>query len=216
MDARDHRVAFQPGDRLPVLARLRGQARLGPARAKSTPTTISAASRPSRTNGCAADPSAAGFRAATPASPSTCSRPAAAPAFPNRASRSRISASITKPSARPCPTKPSPSGADWISIGPTGPRRLRLAVEHLAQHRGGICFMVDLDPRWVIKLLKMGKMDAVDRYKQHVIDQSLTLLRAHPQHPVHLHHAETARSALREGFARRSSASKASFAAARR
>jgi hypothetical protein len=40
--------------------------------------------------------------------------------------------------------------------------------------------MVDLDPRWVIKLIKMGQMDAVDRYKQHVIDQSLTLLRAHP------------------------------------
>src|SRR6266478_4430383 len=73
-----------------------------------------------------------------------------------------------------------PKGADWIAIGPTGPRRLRLAVEHLAQHRSGICFMVDLDPRWVIKLLKMGRMDAVERYKQHVIDQALTLLRAHP------------------------------------
>ena len=72
-----------------------------------------------------------------------------------------------------------PKGADWISIGPTGPRRLRLAVEHLAQHRGGICFMVDLDPRWVIKLIKMGQMEMVDRYKQHVIDQSLTVLRAH-------------------------------------
>ncbi len=73
-----------------------------------------------------------------------------------------------------------PKGADWISIGPTGPRRLRLAVEHLAQYRGGICFMVDLDPRWVIKLVKTGQMDAVERYKQHVVDQSLTLLRAHP------------------------------------
>jgi hypothetical protein len=39
------------------------------------------------------------------------------------------------------------------------PRRLRMAVEHLAQHRGGICFMVDLDPRWVIKCLKKGKPD---------------------------------------------------------
>ena len=44
-------------------------------------------------------------------------------------------------------------------IGPTGPRRLRLAVEHLAQYRGGICFMTDLDPRWVIKLLKRGKFE---------------------------------------------------------
>ena len=72
-----------------------------------------------------------------------------------------------------------PKGADWISIGPTGPRRLRLAVEHLAQYRGGICFMVDLDPRWVIKLIKMGQMEMVERYKQHVIDQALTILRAH-------------------------------------
>ena len=39
--------------------------------------------------------------------------------------------------------------------------------------------MVDLDPRWVIKLIKMGQMEMVDRYKQHVIDQSLTVLRAH-------------------------------------
>jgi phenylacetate-coenzyme A ligase PaaK-like adenylate-forming protein len=72
-----------------------------------------------------------------------------------------------------------PRGADWLMVGPTGPRRLRLAVEHLAQHRGGICFMVDLDPRWVIKLIKLGKFDEAERYKQHVIEQGLTLLRAH-------------------------------------
>src|SRR5213593_2497437 len=47
-----------------------------------------------------------------------------------------------------------PRGADWLMIGPTGPRRLRLAIEHLAQHRGGICFHVDLDPRWVNRLVK--------------------------------------------------------------
>ena len=72
-----------------------------------------------------------------------------------------------------------PRGADWLMLGPSGPRRLRLAVEHLAQHRGGICFMVDLDPRWVIKLIKMGEIDMAERYKQHVIEQGLTLLRAH-------------------------------------
>jgi len=72
-----------------------------------------------------------------------------------------------------------PKGANWMSVGPTGPRRLRLAVEHLAQHRGGICFHVDLDPRWVIKLIKMGEMKMMEAYKQHVIDQGLTLLKAH-------------------------------------
>jgi hypothetical protein len=77
------------------------------------------------------------------------------------------------------PEKFFPMGADWLQVGPSGPRRLRLAVEHLCQHRGGICFMVDLDPRWVIKLIKWGEMAMMERYKQHVVDQALTLLRAH-------------------------------------
>ena len=77
------------------------------------------------------------------------------------------------------PDEAFPRGADWLSIGPTGPRRLRLAVEHLAQYRGGICFMVDLDPRWVIRLLKRQEFDEAELYKRHVIDQALTLLRAH-------------------------------------
>jgi hypothetical protein len=72
-----------------------------------------------------------------------------------------------------------PKGSDWLMVGPSGPRRLRLAVEHLAQHRGGICFCVDLDPRWVIKLVKSRQMDQVEAYKRHVIDQALTLLKAH-------------------------------------
>ena len=72
-----------------------------------------------------------------------------------------------------------PPGSDWLMVGPSGPRRLRLSVEHLAQHRGGISFCVDLDPRWVIKLLKNRQMDQVEAYKRHVIDQALTLLKAH-------------------------------------
>jgi phenylacetate-coenzyme A ligase PaaK-like adenylate-forming protein len=73
-----------------------------------------------------------------------------------------------------------PKGSDWLMVGPSGPRRLRLAIEHLAQVRGGICFMVDLDPRWVIKLIKARQMDQVEAYKRHVVDQALILLKAHP------------------------------------
>jgi hypothetical protein len=71
-----------------------------------------------------------------------------------------------------------PRGANWLMLGPSGPRRLRLAVEHLCQHRGGICFCVDLDPRWVIKLIKWGEFAALEKYKAHVIDQAVTLLGA--------------------------------------
>jgi hypothetical protein len=63
-------------------------------------------------------------------------------------------------------------------LGPSGPRRLRLAVEHLAQFRGGICFCVDLDPRWVVKLIKKGAIDQMNAYRDHVIDQALTVLKA--------------------------------------
>jgi len=76
------------------------------------------------------------------------------------------------------PDEHFPPGANWLMLGPSGPRRLRLAVEHLAQHRGGICFCVDLDPRWVIKLIRKGWMDHLKAYQEHVIDQAMTLLSA--------------------------------------
>ena len=63
-------------------------------------------------------------------------------------------------------------------LGPSGPRRLRLGVEHLCQHRGGICFCVDLDPRWVIKLIQKGWTEHLDAYKDHVIEQAVTILEA--------------------------------------
>ncbi|MHC4400444.1 MAG: hypothetical protein ACYTG0_12275 [Planctomycetota bacterium] len=72
-----------------------------------------------------------------------------------------------------------PPGSNWLMLGPSGPRRLRLAVEHLAQARGGISFCVDMDPRWVIRLIKKGQLDALEDYKEHVIQQALVLLRAH-------------------------------------
>jgi hypothetical protein len=75
--------------------------------------------------------------------------------------------------------KTFPPGSDWLMLGPSGPRRLRLSIEHLAQYRGGICFMVDLDPRWVNKLIKQGKHQELQEYKNHVIEQGLIILKAH-------------------------------------
>jgi len=76
------------------------------------------------------------------------------------------------------PDEHFPKGANWLMLGPSGPRRLRLAVEHLAQYRGGICFCVDLDPRWVIKLINRGWTEHLQAYKDHVIDQAITILGA--------------------------------------
>ncbi len=71
-----------------------------------------------------------------------------------------------------------PKGSNWLMFGPSGPRRLRLAVEHLCQFRGGICFCIDLDPRWVVKLIKKGWMEHLEAYKNHCIEQAITVLTA--------------------------------------
>ncbi len=48
----------------------------------------------------------------------------------------------------------------------------------MAQYRGGICFCVDLDPRWVVKLIDKGGTEQLEAYKTHVIEQALTTLKA--------------------------------------
>ena len=70
-----------------------------------------------------------------------------------------------------------PPGSYWLMVGPTGPRRLRLAIEYLANHRGGACYFVDLDPRWVKKVIKRGDSAEAKAYMDHVVDQALTILR---------------------------------------
>jgi phenylacetate-coenzyme A ligase PaaK-like adenylate-forming protein len=70
-----------------------------------------------------------------------------------------------------------PRGGNWIMLGPTGPRRLRLAVEHLANYRGGSCYHVDLDPRWVKKLIARKEYDQVERYQAHAVEQAVEIIK---------------------------------------
>jgi len=70
-----------------------------------------------------------------------------------------------------------PLGANWLMVGPTGPRRLRMAIEHLANVRGGACYFIDLDPRWVKRLIRDGEFDMARKYKEHVVDQAITILK---------------------------------------
>ena len=70
-----------------------------------------------------------------------------------------------------------PKGGNWLMMGPTGPRRLRLAIEHLANHRGSSCYFIDLDPRWVKKLIKNKHFDQAKAYMVHVIDQAMMVLK---------------------------------------
>lgn len=70
-----------------------------------------------------------------------------------------------------------PRGQAWLMVGPTGPRRLRLAIEHLANFRGSACYFVDLDPRFVKKVIANKQFDVARQYMDHVVDQAVTLLK---------------------------------------
>ncbi len=70
-----------------------------------------------------------------------------------------------------------PRGQAWLMVGPTGPRRLRLAIEHLANFRGSSCYFVDLDPRFVKKVIANKQFDVARAYMDHVVDQGVTLLK---------------------------------------
>ena len=48
----------------------------------------------------------------------------------------RLQASTTRQFSDTLDDDAFPRGGNWLMVGPTGPRRLRLAIEHLANHRG--------------------------------------------------------------------------------
>ena len=70
-----------------------------------------------------------------------------------------------------------PRGGAWLMMGPTGPRRLRLSIEHLANVRGSSCYFIDLDPRWVKKVISNKHFDQAKAYMEHVVDQAVTILK---------------------------------------
>lgn len=65
----------------------------------------------------------------------------------------------------------------WLMMGPTGPRRLRLAIEHLANFRGCSCYFIDLDPRFVKKMIGERKFDIARSYMDHVVSQAITIFK---------------------------------------
>lgn len=71
-----------------------------------------------------------------------------------------------------------PRNSHWLLLGPSGPRRLRLSIEYLSQIRGGTCFSIDMDPRWVRKLIQGGHVQMINEYVDHCVDQALGTLKS--------------------------------------
>jgi phenylacetate-coenzyme A ligase PaaK-like adenylate-forming protein len=69
-----------------------------------------------------------------------------------------------------------PSGVNWLAIMPSGPHFVGQMLTQIASDRGGIKFSVDLDPRWVKKLIAAGNVGEAGAYAEHVGEQAGFLL----------------------------------------
>ena len=70
-----------------------------------------------------------------------------------------------------------PRGVDWLGLTPSGPHIVGEIFRRSAATHGRYGFQVDLDPRWVKKLIAEGRKDQADAYAEHVIDQAAFVLR---------------------------------------
>ncbi|HET9257063.1 MAG TPA: hypothetical protein VFO16_17950, partial [Pseudonocardiaceae bacterium] len=70
-----------------------------------------------------------------------------------------------------------PGNVDWLAVVPSGPHQIGEVATQAAAGRGGIKFSVDMDPRWVKKLIAAGKAEEADAYAEHLVEQAAFLLR---------------------------------------
>jgi phenylacetate-coenzyme A ligase PaaK-like adenylate-forming protein len=71
-----------------------------------------------------------------------------------------------------------PRNLSWLSLFPSGPHMAGHMWKGEATALGGLCFMIDMDPRWVKRLIAAGKPDDANAYAEHLIDQAAFVLQS--------------------------------------
>jgi phenylacetate-coenzyme A ligase PaaK-like adenylate-forming protein len=65
---------------------------------------------------------------------------------------------------------------EWLALVPGGPHLVGEMIRRQAASLGGLCFAVDLDPRWVKQLIAARRPEEADAYAEHLIDQAALVL----------------------------------------
>jgi phenylacetate-coenzyme A ligase PaaK-like adenylate-forming protein len=65
-----------------------------------------------------------------------------------------------------------PRGRDWLALFPSGPHMVGELWRSHSAAMGGRLFTIDMDPRWVKKLIAADRRDEADAYTEHLIDQA--------------------------------------------
>ncbi|MCW3017033.1 MAG: putative arylcarboxylate reductase component [Solirubrobacterales bacterium] len=69
-----------------------------------------------------------------------------------------------------------PRDRNWLVLIPSGPHMAGELTRRQAAELGGLKFAIDMDPRWVKKLIAAGKADEANAYAEHLIDQAVFVL----------------------------------------
>ncbi|WP_240651717.1 phenazine antibiotic biosynthesis protein [Serratia microhaemolytica] len=63
-----------------------------------------------------------------------------------------------------------------LALVPTGPHIVGAINARRARAKGGLCFTVDLDPRWVKKCIQHNDMAGMQAYAAHIVEQAEDIL----------------------------------------
>lgn len=69
-----------------------------------------------------------------------------------------------------------PKGGNWLHLGPAGPHVIGHTTRRLADLRGGLCYYIDIDTRWIKLCLKNGYTAILEEYFDHVFSQAIRIL----------------------------------------
>ncbi|MEV1241792.1 hypothetical protein [Nonomuraea sp. NPDC049750] len=62
-------------------------------------------------------------------------------------------------------------GRAWLQATPTGPHIIGHGVAELTEYDDARVFVIDVDPRWVKRLVRAGRPAEAEAYTRHVVDQ---------------------------------------------
>ena len=68
-------------------------------------------------------------------------------------------------------------GRSWLQATPTGPHLIGNGVWEVAELYAGQAYAIDMDPRWVKRLIRAGRLAEVDEYTGHLLEQITDVLR---------------------------------------
>lgn len=62
-------------------------------------------------------------------------------------------------------------GRSWLHAAPTGPHLIGNGTSELSELYASVVFSIDMDPRWIKRLVRAGRLAEADDYTDHLIDQ---------------------------------------------